>query len=164
MTHEDYVTLEQAKELKRLGFDWRCRWAMSLVDMEYTCYRGTNAQHVEEVMRGDFLDPEEAEYRVTGYEEIDGFMFPTYDEHEDFSQFYVPAPTLNQAAKWLREEHHLAVLVKLNGAHTMWFYVILPLTPNGPVCNDPGVLFDSFEEALSSGVGKALELLTEKAL
>lgn len=162
MTHEDYVTLEHGKELKRLGFDWKCGLAMSLVDMEYTCYRGTDAQHVEKVMRGDFLDPEEAEYRVTGYEEIDGFMFPTYDEHEDFSQFYVMAPTLNQAATWLRDKYHLAVIVKLNGLRTMWFSEVWTMATNGPVYNEPGVLFESYEEALSNGISKALQLLADK--
>lgn len=34
MTHEDFVTFEQAKSLKELGFDWECR-AVYLFDSSY---------------------------------------------------------------------------------------------------------------------------------
>lgn len=125
MTHEDYVTLEQAKELKRLGFDYDCL--------------------------------------STFIEYPDGFCMvdDELSDHEKQFKTY-PAPTLTKVAKWLREEHHLSVLVKLNGLRTMWFSEVWTMTTNGPVYNEPGVLFESYDEALSHGISKALELLADK--
>lgn len=121
MTHEDYVTLEQAKKLKQLGYDG-----------EYHCYYVVNS------CNGKYLSTPQ----IASIFKDD-----------------INAPDLYEVATWLRDKHHLAVLVKLNGVRTMWFSEIWTMIPNGPVYNDPGVLFESYEEALSHGISKALELL-----
>lgn len=126
MTHEDYVTLEQAKELKRLGFDYDCLSTFIEYPDDSFC----------------LVDDELSDHEK---------QFKTY-----------PAPTLYQVCTSLRDKHHLAVIVKLNGVRTMWFSEVWTMVPNGPVYHDPGVLFDSYEEALSNGISKALELLADK--
>lgn len=134
MTHEDYVTLEQAKKLKMLGFNDECLCTLI-----------------------EYHDCVFIEYPDGSFCMIGGKL----SDHEKPFKTY-PAPTLTQAAKWIREEHHLAVIVKLNGVRTMWFSEVWTMTSNGPVYHDPGVLFESYDEALSHGISKALELLADK--
>ena len=156
MTHEDYVTLEQAKELKRLGFDWECGYRCAIQDIEYEYWNGQEYCTMD-AFEGESLHPE-AERRVVGYEDIEeGIKHPITED--DLDDFVVYVPTLYDAATWLRDKHRLAVIVKLNGLRTMWFTEIWTMIPNAPVYNEPGVLFDSFEEALRNGISKALELL-----
>ena len=140
MTHEDYVTLEQAKELKRLGFDWDYEKMYALEDIEYEhpLYNGFQFANASELFSGNKY----CRWRVVRAVE-------DFDLKDDLDDFSAPAPTLNQAAKWIREKHHLAVIVKLNGLRTMWFSEVWTMTQNGPVYHEPGVLFESYDEALS---------------
>lgn len=159
MERVDHVTLEQAKELKRLGFDWKCGYRCAIQDIEYEYWNGQE-YCVRDAYEGESLHPE-AEERVVGYEYIEeGIEHPITED--DLDEFVVYVPTLCDAATWLRDKHHLAVLVKLNGVRTMWFSEVWTMTTNGPVYHEHGVLFDSYEEALSNGISKALELLADK--
>lgn len=93
-----------------------------------------------------------------------GFIFGLHGKYSKGKLTLVTSepPSLALAAKWLREKHHLAVIVKLNGVRTMWFSEIWEMIPNGKVYDNPGVLYDSYEDALSAGIDNAIEILKEK--
>lgn len=131
---EDYVTFEQAKALKELGFDW-----------EVYQYYLTNAI-------GDLI-----------------LWFPE-EGSSDFNHFddgWFSAPTLYQAAKWLREKHNIIILVDTYFKNYMegdynkaeFEYVIVYMNFNAARkgSSKDGKLFESYEKALSAGIEYALE-------
>ena len=78
--------------------------------------------------------------------------FNTTDSSNDYS-----APTLAQAQKWLREVKETEVIVhKINDS-------IYNYTIYGQLVNlTTKTIFDTYEQALSAGIDKALELLKEE--
>ena len=124
-TSEDFVTLNQAKKLKELGFEEKC-FAYFLYD--------------DEVEIGNYMKD---------YNYIVGLD-------------YISAPTLYQAQKWLREVKgihvysHITSQPELKGKH---YWEIT--SKNGEVLDSvPYIkLVDTYEQALSDGITKALELV-----
>lgn len=127
--HEDYVSFEQAKVLKELGFDWECNhW-----------YHPLEPDKIIECQ--------------------------TYCNHNSFERPY-SAPTLAQAQKWLREVKGITILVNISTNketyitkkvfYFKWF--------NGEFifCGVPKYHYATYEEALSAGIDKMLEILKEK--
>lgn len=114
---EDFVTLDQAKKLKELGFQEKC-FAYFLYD--------------DEVEIGTYMKD---------YNYIVGLD-------------YISAPTLYQTQKWLREIEKTEVIVNRidEGIYDFTIYgKIVDVTTESR--------FDTYEEALSKGIDKALELI-----
>lgn len=87
----------------------------------------------------------------------------TYCPVSCFDDTEYPAPTLNQAQKWLREEKNVFVTVepctlnrKLTGE---WYYDITYVWCKGFTRTLSQSGFNSYEKALSAGITKALELI-----
>ena len=82
------------------------------------------------------------------------------------------APTLELAAKWLREEKKIHIepyVTSIPSIHTFYCKVYLNYkAEKGPsisytVNNGHGVYnFGDYEKALSAGINKAIEMLTDK--
>ena len=89
-------------------------------------------------------------------------LYPSgmYNNHNT-SKIGISAPTLSQAQKWLREVKQIYLFVdRAGGPNGMGYYWYITDSEGNSrkVSFSP---FDSFEEALSSGIDKALELLKD---
>lgn len=142
---EDYVTYEQAVKLRELGFDWECNHV----------YYGENATH---------LFPDERKK-----------LCECFRRNSNNTDYRFSAPTLNQAAKWLREVKGIAVCVQSfdNNKDPRYgkFWWKEYFLPN---CKERGQqwvewwisgqhpIFPNYEEALCDGISKMLELIINK--
>lgn len=70
------------------------------------------------------------------------------------------APTLHQVHKWLMEKHHYFIHVYLH-LDDCWRYEVQDFNhcDNYVFEPEPGLWWRSYEQALSAGIDKALELL-----
>lgn len=123
MKHEDYVSFEQAKALKELGFDWEC-----------------------ETFWDDEGSPRENQWVIKRTRD---YFFTDY--YEDCT---IKRPTLAQAQKWLREVKGIDVLIDkpLDGGY---FYTLETADTIDTLSEKTA----TYEQALSDGIDKALELL-----
>lgn len=71
----------------------------------------------------------------------------------------VSAPTLYEAAKWLREVKNWSVRVNYSRENREWFYDILNME-TGDYDDGGDCYFQSYEEAFSAGVSAILSKLT----
>ena len=139
---EDYVTFEQAQRLKKLGFDWKCNH-----------YYQDNDQSLH----------------INFYENFNKHSKLNTEDEKLIKVTLYSAPTMSQAQKWLREKHNTIILVDTyfknykDGDYSKaeFEYVIVYMnfnaTRKGSSKDDK--LFESYEQALSAGIDKALELL-----
>ena len=125
---EDYVTFEQAKKLKKFGFDWECN------------HYYDKQEQFEQVV-------------VSNY---DNYYNCNSDDFEDACS----APTLSQSQKWLREVKEICVTssIKIHKGKYKFNWSIT-LFKEGRGIWDESVIYDTYEQALSAGIDKALELL-----
>lgn len=75
---------------------------------------------------------------------------------------YCSAPSLSETAKWLREEHNIAVCPV--PYKFMWDYTIFDLKDFRDECGNHKILgsrvaWSSYEEALNEGIKEALKLI-----
>ena len=128
---EEYVSFEQAVNLKELGFDW-----------EY----GKGFQ-----------------------------MKPYYNSLKFLCQFdedivttEIPAPTLAQVQKWLCEDKLIHLFVDITWKDTYdenasyYWKACDNMGWKLENSRDNNVYFDTYEEALSAGISRALEVLKKK--
>lgn len=115
MNTEDFVTYKQAIKLKECGFDESC-----------SCYYNSDRQLLSVKMCA--LSPDTTNNRYLA----------------EISNELVTAPTLEQAAKWLRENKDIHELPRSAEVFKA-YYNCLP-----------------YEEVLSTGINKALSLLSNK--
>lgn len=139
MTHEDFVTYEQAIKLKELGFNWLC-------DKYYATQNyceGNNPYDFVTIGAGDLI------------------YYPKYREDENDGwipdeEWCVSAPTLAQAQKWLREVKETEVIVDRIDD------VVYSYTIYGQLANfSAKTHFNFYEQALKIGIDRAIELLKE---
>lgn len=138
--NEDYVSYEQAKTLKELGFNWACigfynHYKIPCIEHNI-CYEG-------KIIKENYNDD---------------FIANTYN-------VLCSAPTLAQAQKWLREVKQIEV----NSTYDLicgegWFFYHNDLehVSFSGIDKMGDTLYASYEQALSAGIDKALELLKEK--
>lgn len=135
---EDFVTYEQARILKDLGFDWECTHYYDDGDAEIkeqSIYVGPTAG--ESVSISDVIDG--------GFNKCNGNA--------------MDAPTLSQAAKWLREVKEICVTSSINIHKGKYkFNWSITLFKEGRGIWDESVIYDTYEDALSAGIDRALEL------
>ena len=120
---EDYVTFEQAKKLRELGFDWECN---------------------------HWYHPLEPDKILESY---------SYCNHNKFERPH-SAPTISLVQKWLREEKEICVTssIKIHEGKYKFNWSIT-LFKEGRGIWDESVIYDTYVQALSEGIDKALELL-----
>lgn len=114
--NEDFVTYEQAKKLKDLGFVWKC---------------------------------------ISVYDEEKNFkIFKHFRNFNEVKEYYISAPTLSQAQKWLREVKGILILIQ----HNKNFYWTISTNDS-----DDEIIaiydYETYEKALMGAINKALELL-----
>ena len=131
---EDYVTYEQAELLKELGFDWDCL---------HGYYR--------------FFDNKEPRLNTCGYAKnsIGG----------DF--FYCAAPTLSQVQKWFREVKGIIIYPEprfYKGKKPLLGYNYHLFDKDSGYYShiESETVYDTYEQACSAGIDKAIELLKEE--
>lgn len=145
---EHYVSYEQSQALKRLGFDWKCD--------HY--YESKNRLYESTIYTQTF--------RVSEY--WHNFNEDDQDRHRQPFNPYYSAPRLDRAAAWLREKgmflmvdprYYQGDAVK----DVKWCFIVQSLDDiSGQYRSECcGRLFDSYESALSAGIDKAFELLTD---
>lgn len=120
---EDFVSFEQAVQLKALGFDWKT---------DYMLY-----------VSGDF------QKLVSNNEFYGNGLYKLCDEY-----YYVPS--LYEAQKWLRDVKGIDVIV-LRYANDYAYKVY-----SKDMITDTDGLYETYEQALSSGIDQVLQLLTDK--
>lgn len=133
---EDFVTFEQAKALKELGFDWKCN-------------------HYYFMDWGELISYNPADIFDQLYVDFNNSSYWNNGESYTFS-----APTLAQAQKWLREVKNIIVLatcsIDYEQGHEWYWFVDKDIH-----IGFPEQFYDTYEQALSAGVDKALDFLKE---
>lgn len=150
---EDYVTYEQAVKLRKLGFDWE--------DTHYYEEDAKLTTHKEYISgNGGY------EYELS----VENFYYSVNTNR--LYQNVFDAPTLSQAAKWLREKKNLSIEVIAFGDEVIeerilvkkcfWEVGIMNISKNSSFMMDYlHDRFETYEEALSTGIDAALELIKE---
>lgn len=134
MSKEDFVTYEQAAILKELGFDWECN-------------------HYYD---NDFSFQEYTQTYLTNYANWN-------KQYDDFH--IISAPTLAQARKWLGEVKDVNIVANFKFKKGQVKYSWYIVTDNGDrgICDSvENSMYDTYEQALSAGIDRALELLKEE--
>lgn len=134
MNTEDFVTYEQAVKLKELGFDWKCLYF----------YPITSALGIKRnCSHGDFNSIQ------MSFDSKYGEIFS--------------APTLAQAQKWLRNVKKADIIVTLEDETDDPYQVEVYINKVCVSGHWRHGFFTDFDEALSVGISKALELLINKS-
>lgn len=120
---EDYVSFEQAKALKELGFNW-------------TSYNY--------------------------YDDDRSLITTSHDEYYSEFKGRTTAPTLSQAQKWLREIHKLDCNANCDPYCLKWFWYVFSTIKSCEGINQNENFFDTYEEALSESIDKAIEIIKKK--
>lgn len=130
INHECYVSLEVAKLLKQVEFDWPCI-------MYY--------ENEEGILHGPLV--QQYKMVVTNFN-----VAPVY-------MVQYSAPTLEVAQRWLREEKEICIAVF--PVENRFTFVIVEL---GEKFNPDDYILEyyTYEEALESGIKRALEFILEK--
>ena len=134
MIYEDFVTYEQADKLCDLGFDFKCI-----------------ARYYEE------------EFEITSES-------PTNYNSDRYRYDLISAPTLAQAQKWLREVKDIIIGIDFDNWHNKYIcHLYKRMGYSGEnirdtygsrlVTNEFHEDFDTYEDALSAGIDKALNSL-----
>ena len=127
---EDYVSFEQAKALKELGFNWH-------VEMYFVKYRDGRIVRVI-ITERDFLNK-----NVNGW-----------GRENKYSR-----PSLDQVAKWLREKgYHIQITPNMTWRG--WRILLFIKNGSPEIYDSyEGYKFDTYEKALSAGIDLALKYL-----
>lgn len=138
--NEDFVTYEQAVKLKELGFDWKC-YQFYNADKKLWSYTSIG-------YGDDCRDWNDNDYAIIGNAECS-------------------APTLAQAQKWLREKHYLSIEVysslDIDYNHEYDGFIKNLNDASEDEIEDSAISCKTYEEALSKGIDKALELLKQQS-
>lgn len=126
MNHEDFVTYEQAQQLKELGFDWKC----------YAYY--------DKRRQDGIIDR--------------ALKFQNYNYDNDYMNS-VSTPTLAQVQKWLREKGKIILINVVPELKQYYWNLYDESFSFRGACNEN---YNTYEQALSAGIDKALELLKEQ--
>jgi len=140
VNHEYYVSLEVAKLLKEVGFDWKCKFYFSELINDPTKEAGIFDAATNKVYgRFDSTIPDIAN--------------PTNDD--------ILRPTLDVAQRWLREVKGIEVnaLCVYICNDKKYSYVVFKGRYNRELIEEG---FDTYEDALEAGIKNALEIILKK--
>lgn len=134
---EDFVTYEQAIQLKELGFNYRCNHIIDRTGYVY--------------------EESEAPVGETNYHD-----FNTEEIYTDC----VSCPTLSQAQKWLREVKEITILVNLAANKetyiTKKLFYFKWFNSEFIFCGFSKCHYNTYEQALSEGISTALKMLKKQ--
>lgn len=128
MDNEDFVSYKIAQALKKAGFDWGT-----------DSYYGVMLSEQAEMLSAQLA-----------FEHNDEYDFCDYHER-------VPAPTLAQAQKWLREVHRISVEPVCNMVR-QWNINVCEIDNFGEALWAK-IGLNTYETALSAGIEAALKLI-----
>lgn len=142
---EDFVTFEQAKALKELGFDWKCNHYYFMDWGELISYNPW-----------DIFDQLYVDFNNSSY----------WNNGESYT---FSAPTLAQVQKWLYNQFSLWIEITYEVKKESFEYYIFNKTDNtkksffNPCVK---IIYDTPTKALSEGIDKVIEILKgiDKAL
>lgn len=140
---EDYCTYEQAVKLKELGFDWKTT--------HYYDENGILTASFEEISADGGY-----EYIVSIDNLVGNFNLQNGQDDE-----WCSAPTMAQAAKWLRDIKGTIILVDvLRGKREIFYWKI---SDSSGFWIDSSVdNYNTYEEALLAGIDEVLEITKNK--
>lgn len=135
---EDFVTYEQAKALKELGFNWKCN-------------------HYYNTETKEFIE------NHNDYSPEDSFSdCSSYDNHNSCWNC-ISAPTLAQAQKWLSEVKGITMLVSIATNKETYItkkvFYFKWFNSEFILCGVSKCHYATYNEALSEAINKAIELL-----
>jgi hypothetical protein len=141
INHESYVSLDIAKLLKKAGFDWE--------------------------VNHSYPDRDSLDNSCSGYMED----LPFYHNLNDGNYGGMSVPTIEVAQRWLREAKGFEIFVCFtkhdfgNGNEKAYFYNCYEIPENEDAFEYfEDVYYHTFEEALETGIKKALELILKKKI
>lgn len=143
--NEDFVTYEQAVQLKELGFNWYNQYSQMYYATQNYC-EGSNQFFFDTIGPGDLISSPRMKE-----DENDGWI-----EDEDYC---VLAPTLAQAQKWLREVKGVKVYIKPLFSSEEYEYWISFKFQGFMVGNECYGVEETWEYALSAGISEAIKLV-----
>ena len=138
LTEKDYCDYETCVALKELGFREKCP---TYYDTEDNVGLLFNTQWTSDYLPCQFTD-----------------CLESHNSNTSDDNSYIDAPTMWEAQKWLREEKHLHIEVRLYC--NMWYEYEVK-EAEGKIIAE-GCAFKTYEEALSTAVYMATEHLKEK--
>lgn len=173
---ETLVTYKQAERLKQLNFNWWCREYYIMSWYEKKSQLPSRRKHPRShkiYMDALNADPK---VRLESFEEGDCSnsdlvppKYPTFSWRDECIMphyKYATAPTLDQAARWLREEKGIAInIIAHDGGSYHWEEVYLPNFKEQEerwLHRSTLNRFPSYDEALTDGLDIMLTLLTTK--
>jgi len=141
MIEEIYCSFEQAKALKELGFPTILNASYSCYDEKGTLLHNCPLKRVEGVL----------------------FNFKTGEQTVLSSTEYLYAPTLSLAQKWLREEKDLFIDIYLirDTIHLYSYLIYKLIGSSSTIGEGQGTDYATYEDALSAGIDKCIELLKQ---
>ena len=144
MKNPDYVRYEQAVKLKRLGFNWKCRYF----------YESDNKV---------LMPLEEIVSAIEGHD----FCITSDTLMEDFNkqQDICSAPTIAQVQQWLREEKEFEVCAcadfECSQPNGKWMAFYRKLSSPAYATDFAAESKDTYEEALSIAIDMVLSKIEE---
>lgn len=133
MVTENYVSFEVAKLLKEKGFGG------------VSCF----SMYVTPKPRSGMGNPNEAKIAPHGR---DSYYYEGY-------LYQCEAPTLQQAMKWLREEHKIEIRVIYDNDKLCWYGACNPMNEPSQILLGSGRKYKSYEEAADEAIKYGLENL-----
>lgn len=146
-----HVTVEQAYALKKLGFPQ----TNTVYGYLHPCDCYFTGRHSIRIIDPDEIECFEQENK---FHSITDWIYKNISLHG----MSVEAPTLELAAKWLREKKQWYIQIKWyrNQEDVRWRFSVESISDTRPSYSfsDPSLSFKTYEDALSEGLDKALEL------
>ena len=130
MIEESYVSFDTAKLLKEVGFNVPCR-GVYITDRigHYEFHKYDNKQTVDDLCQ----------------------------DTEDGFQYEYLAPTQDLAARWLREEHHIFIM--LTPVIEGWMYDLFDLKKHQYILCNEDAMTESYEVAFETALREAIKLI-----
>lgn len=138
MNREDYCSFEQSQRFKKLGFDWECN---------------------------HYYQDNDKSFHQNFYENHSKHSRMQYKEDNTFIKVTLcSAPTLSQAAKWLREVKGIIICIEpgfyKNKRPLMGYDYHLFNKDDGWYSHiESETIYDTYEQTLSRGIDAALDIL-----
>lgn len=143
--HEYYVSFEIANLLKKAGFDWELE----------TCYIGKSVRPYKYHKFFNWNKPRK-DFEKDGSDNL----FHAFITQKKTNSF-ISAPTLEVAQRWLREVKGLHINVD-TWPGALWRWIVWKINPERRIVASKHSSYKTYEEALESGIYKALEIILEE--
>lgn len=140
--YDDFVNYEQAKTLKKLGFNLQCN--------HFYC------------------QPKGKELKLIGYIPMDFLDSLYYDFNNpatwsDHNENTVSAPTLSQAQKWIREQYNIDIYIDRSFSFIKSYHYEIVINQNyDEMIQQESIQNRTYEQALSDAIDKVLLILNDK--